>query len=209
MRCLLISPGWAWSICDPASTGHVHSSSAFLTATAISLFVRGLITKAFIPAALALSASIRWLKPVHMIMGILALSSEDLLNQFLACHLRHGLISNDQVEPGRIQSEERKGLPRARLPCDTVTHVREHIIGHLHKVLLIVNEEYPFVSPGNCVSFVTRIFALLLRNDGQKDRKGRAFTRFTGHGNRAAMARPRYRELQKVRDRSPRLQPSS
>ena len=80
-----------------------YSSSTFLIVLAISLFVRGFMAKALMPAAFALSASTTWLKPVHMMIGISGPDGEDLFRKLDARHFRHGLVGNDKIEAGWVQ----------------------------------------------------------------------------------------------------------
>ncbi len=99
------------------------------------------MANALMPAALAVSSFTEWLKPVHMMMGMSGLTARISLASVNTRHLGHGLIRNDEIEPGGVQPEERQGLPAAHPGCHVVAELGKDIFTHLHEGLLVIDKE--------------------------------------------------------------------
>jgi hypothetical protein len=81
---------------------------------AISFFVSGFTTNAFMPAILALSASRSCEYPVHMMIGMFWSQRQGFATRFDARQLGHCLARNDEIETTGVFFKERKGPTTAR-----------------------------------------------------------------------------------------------
>ena len=136
------------------------------------------MAKALMPAAFGLVGIDHMAEARAHDDGHVGPESKDLFRKLDARHLRHGLVRDDEVEPGGVLLQEREGLPAARPGCHLVAEFREDVFTHLHEGFFVIDEEDALGAGGELV-VTDRIGFGLSCNLREIDGEGGALAGFT------------------------------